>query len=216
MKRRLAKIMTGLAVGIAVALVGAWTAVGYLSTKGIEEPAHTVVEKKRGYEIREYAPYIRAEVTLEGAYRDTLYGGFRQVADYIFGNNTKSEKVAMTAPVIQEKSEKIAMTAPVIQEAGEGKNTYTVAFVMPREYTLETLPKPNNPNVAFREVPARRFAVLKFGGYATERRVERKKAQLIKSLDRDGVKAAGTALVAQYDPPWTPFYMRRNEIQVPL
>lgn len=194
--------MTGVAVGIAVALVGAWTAVGYMSTKGIEEPAHKVVDKKRGYEIREYAPYIRAEVTLEGAYRDTLYGGFRQVADYIFGNNTKSEKVAMTAPVIQE--------------AGEGKNTYTVAFVMPKEYTLETLPKPNNPNVAFREVPARRFAVLKFGGYATERRVERKKAQLFKSLGRDGVKAAGTALVAQYDPPWTPFYMRRNEIQVPL
>ncbi|NLV41691.1 MAG: heme-binding protein [Candidatus Hydrogenedentes bacterium] len=209
-------MMAGLAVGIAVALVGAWTAVGYMSTKGIQEPAYTVVEKKRGYEIREYAPYIRAEVTLEGAYRDTLYGGFRQVADYIFGNNTKSEKVAMTAPVIQEKSEKIAMTAPVIQEAGEGKNTYTVAFVMPREYTLETLPKPNNPNMAFREVPARRFAVLKFGGYATERRVERKRAQLVKSLDRDGVKAAGTALVAQYDPPWTPFYMRRNEIQVPL
>lgn len=99
MKRRLVKIMAGLAVGIAVALVGAWTAAGYMSTKGIEEPAHTVVEKKRGYEIREYAPYIRAEVTLEGAYRDTLYGGFRQVADYIFGNNTKSEKVAMTAPV---------------------------------------------------------------------------------------------------------------------
>ena len=216
MKRRLVKIMAGLAVGIAVALVGAWTALGYMSTKDIEEPAYTVAEKKRGYQIREYAPYIRAEVTLEGAYRDTLYGGFRQVADYIFGNNTKSEKVAMTAPVIQEKSEKIAMTAPVIQEAGEGKNTYTVAFVMPREYTLETLPKPNNPNVAFREMPARRFAVMKFGGYATERRVERKKAQLAEALERDGMKAAGTALVAQYDPPWTPFYMRRNEIQVPL
>ena len=216
MKRRLLKIMAGLAVGIAVALVGAWTAVGYMSTKGIEEPEYSVVEKRRGYEIREYAPYIRAEVTLEGAYRDTLYGGFRQVADYIFGNNTKSEKVAMTAPVIQEKSEKIAMTAPVIQEAGEGRNTYTVAFVMPKEYTLETLPKPNNPNVAFREVPARRFAVLKFGGYATERRVERKKAQLAKSLERDGLKGAGTEIVAQYDPPWTPFYMRRNEIQVPL
>ena len=202
MKRRLLKIMAGLAVGIAVALVGAWTAVGYMSTKGIEEPEYSVVEKRRGYEIREYAPYIRAEVTLEGAYRDTLYGGFRQVADYIFGNNTKSEKEAMTAPVIQE--------------AGEGKNTYTVAFVMPKEYTLETLPKPNNPNVAFREVPARRFAVLKFGGYATERRVERKKAQLAKSLERDGLKGAGTEIVAQYDPPWTPFYMRRNEIQVPL
>ncbi|HQL95506.1 MAG TPA: heme-binding protein, partial [Candidatus Hydrogenedentes bacterium] len=97
MKRRLLKIMAGLAVGIAVALVGAWTAVGYMSTKGIEEPEYSVVEKRRGYEIREYAPYIRAEVTLEGAYRDTLYGGFRQVADYIFGNNTTSEKVAMTA-----------------------------------------------------------------------------------------------------------------------
>jgi len=183
----------------------------------VETPEYEVLWHDGPFELRRYAGYLTASVRVTAADPGrAMSAGFAPLADYIFGNNTKSEKVAMTAPVIQEKSEKIAMTAPVIQEAGEGKNTYTVAFVMPREYTLETLPKPNNPNMAFREVPARRFSVLKFGGYATERRVERKRAQLVKSLDRDGVKAAGTALVAQYDPPWTPFYMRRNEIQVPL
>lgn len=210
------RIMGAIIAGAVVVLFGAWTVVGYTSTKDIETPQYTVVREADGYEIREYGGYIRAEVTLQGAYRETLYGGFREVADYIFGNNTGSADIAMTAPVISEKSQKIAMTAPVLQEKGSAESSYTVAFIMPRAYTMASLPRPNNPNVQLREVPPQRFAVLEFGGYATERRAQRKIERLQEALDRDGVVTAGSPIVAQYDPPWTPFYMRHNEIQVPV
>lgn len=215
-----------IAGGILVAIFGGWTAVGYSSTKDIETPKYTLIEKKKGYELREYAAYIRAEVTLEGEYRDTLYGGFRKVADYIFGNNTGSADIAMTAPVLQDqpaapKSEKIAMTAPVLQDqpatsGKEGASKYTVAFVMPSQYTLETLPKPNNAEVQLRQVPAQRYAVMKFSWYATEARAQRKIKALLERMQADGLSPAGPAMVAQYDPPWTPPYMRKNEIHIPV
>lgn len=202
------------AMGV-LALAG-WSAVGYASTKDIEEPAYTVAAEKDGYEIREYAGYIRGEVTLEGKYRETLYDGFRNVADYIFGNNTARGEIAMTAPVMQETaSQKIAMTAPVLQDQ-QGDGRYTVAFVMPSSFTMETLPRPNNPAVTLREVPRQRFAVLKFGWYATEDRAAKKIEKLKGHLTRDGLVAAGEPIVAQYDPPWTPPFMRRNEIHIPL
>jgi len=213
--RKIGFAMGILLVGIVAALFGGWTVVGYESTKGIETPKYELIEKKDGYEVREYAPYIRAEVTLNGAYKDTLYSGFRKVADYIFGNNTKKSGIAMTAPVLQDQPQKIAMTAPVLQDrSGDGK--YTVAFVMPSEYTLDTLPKPNNAEVTLREMPKQRYAVLKFGGYATEKRAQKKIDAVLDALKRDGVTPSGAPMVAQYDPPWTPPYMRKNEIHVPI
>jgi len=201
-------------------LMGAWTLVGYTSVKDIETPAYEVVAEHRNYEVRRYAPYIRAEVTLDGEYRETMYGGFRQVADYIFGGNVQQSKIAMTAPVIQEaapSSEQIAMTAPVIQEAdAEVEGRYTVAFVMPSAYTMDTLPVPKNSRVALREVPAHQVAVVSFRGYAGKGTVTRRTNKLLKAVEKDGYEVAGAVRVAQYDPPWTPPYMRKNEIQIPL
>ena len=207
--------------GVVVAvLLGTWTAVGYSSTKDIETPAYEVVREASNYEVRDYAPCIRAEVTLEGEYRETMYGGFRQVADYIFGNNAKQNKIAMTAPVVQEPaaapSEKIAMTAPVVQEPASEDGRYTIAFIMPSEYTMETLPTPKNDAVTLREVPGERVAVISFRGYATKGAVKRKTDKLLKALDKDGLQPSGAVRVAQYDPPWTPPFMRTNEIQVPI
>jgi len=202
-----------------VLLLAAWTVVGYLPTKDIETPTYRVLETKKGYEIREYEPYIVAEVTLDGSYRQSLYGGFGKVADYIFGNNTKGGAIDMTAPVLQSEkpsSEKIAMTSPVLHEESDAGGGYTIAFVMPSEYTMATLPKPNNPEVKLREVPAKRFAVLRFGGYATSGRTARKTKALVSNLARDGVKTTGKPVVAQYNPPWTPPYMRRNEIMLEI
>lgn len=216
MRRKILKVLAGLILGLIVAVLAGWTYVGYASTKGIETPAYTVVAEGKGYEVRAYAPYIRAEVTLKGGYRDTLYGGFRKVADYIFGNNTRRTEVAMTAPVLSEPapSENIAMTAPVLSEpAGDA---YTISFIMPSSYTLDTLPQPNNDQVKLHAVPETRFAVASFGGYATESRCADKTARLQEQLRADGLVAAGPPIVAQYDPPWTPPYMRRNEIQIPL
>ena len=197
-------------------LLGAWTYLGYASIKDIKEPKYEVTQTAKEYEIRLYAPQIRAEVVIDGKYRESLYSGFRKLADYIFGNNTAQVKVAMTAPVLSEKSQKIAMTAPVLQEKQEGKEAHVVSFVMPSEYTLETLPKPNNEEVMLRQVPATRYAVLRFGGYATEGRSASRIQKLQDALVRDGIKTTDAPQVAQYNPPWTPPYMRRNEILIAL
>lgn len=208
-------VMATAAILLAV-LLGAWSVIGYMDTKDIEEPVYTVVNKGAGYEIRAYAPQIRAEVVLEGSYRESLYGGFRQLADFIFGNNTTNTGIDMTAPVISEKSQKIAMTAPVLHEQNDGQDKHVVSFIMPGAYTMETLPRPNNSAVTLRQIPEQRFAVVKFRGYATEGRANRRIKNLIRALERDGIAIRGQAQIAQYNPPWTPPYMRRNEILIPI
>ena len=210
------RYLAGTAVGGLVLFFLAWSVVGYMSNKGVAEPAYMVEKQASDYEIRYYAPHLRAEVALEGGYRETLYGGFRQLADFIFGNNTASQKVDMTAPVISETSQKIAMTAPVLSETSETGNRRIISFIMPREYSLETLPRPNNPAVIIRKIDEQRLAALLFGGYATEDRANGKIRKLKAALERDGVKMTGEAQVAQYNPPWTPFWMRRNEILIPV
>jgi len=210
------KFAMGIIAIVLVGLLGAWTAVGYASTAGIETPQYTVVGKAKGYEIREYPGYIRAEITVDGPYDEAINRGFRGVAGYIFGGNTQRADIAMTAPVMTEKApKKIAMTAPVLAERAAGaEDRYTVAFVMPKEWTLATLPVPDNPDLSLREVPTTRFAVLKFRSYATDKRCKARTDSLRKALARDAVETFGEPIIAQFDPPWTPPYMRKNEIQI--
>ncbi len=205
------------AAGIVTVLLGGWILAGWLPTKGIETPKYELVSKAKGYEVRQYTSHIIAEVEVSGSYGESLNQGFRKVADYIFGNNTTKGSIAMTAPVLHEKqptSEKIAMTAPVLHEkAGEG-GTYKLAFVMPSAYTMETLPKPNNSEVTLHAVPEKRFAVRSFGGYATQAKVERETKKLLDALNRDKIAPASGPSTAQYNPPWTPPFMRHNEVMV--
>lgn len=128
-----------------------------------EEPKYILLQKSDSFELREYAPQILAEVTVEGDLDAASNQGFRLIAGYIFGQNQVSEKIAMTVPVAvepndQQKSAKIAMTAPVgiepVKSDQSSGNRWTVSFVMPSEYTLETLPKPLNAKVKIRELPA--------------------------------------------------------------
>lgn len=196
-----------------------WVIGSYLVVRTIEEPAYTVLEKKDGYEIREYAPYIMAKTTVTGNYDEATNKGFRIIADYIFGNNTKKESIATTTPVLESKaeasSEKIAMTTPVLETAGEN-NERTIAFVLPSKYTLETLPTPNNNAVTFTEVPARKVAALTFTWYATESRMEAKKALLQSYLKRDNITTAGEPETARYNPPLSMPLMLRNEVLIPV
>ncbi len=203
--------------GVIVALLGGWTLAGYLPTRNIETPKYELVSKAKGYEVRLYTPHVIAEVEVSGAYMESLNQGFRKVADYIFGNNTAKGSIAMTAPVLHEKkdaSEKIAMTAPVLHEKAGEKGTYKLAFVMPSSYTLETLPKPNNAEVSLRQVPEKKCAVRKYGGYATEGKLERETKKLLEALKRDNITATGQPVSAQFDPPWTPPFMRHNEVML--
>ena len=200
---------------IVVAILGIWMLGSYLAVRNIEEPAYTVVEKRSGYEIRAYAPYIIAETQVSGTYAQALGGGFRVIADYIFGNNTTKESISMTAPVLERRSEKIAMTVPVTTELGSDTSR-TVSFVLPSTYTMDTLPTPNNEAVTLTKVPAQTVAALRFSGYATEQRVAKKKELLLARLATDNVTIIGTEQVAQYNPPLSMPLLRRNEILIQI
>ena len=187
-----------------------WSAVA----SNVETPDYMVSSKSGNLEIREYGPTIVAEATVEGERHQAIQRGFRIIADYIFGNNLSSTKVAMTAPVIQQSSEKIAMTAPVIQQA---KGTsWNVRFVMPSKYTIETLPKPVNPQVALIEVPATRFAVIRFSGFAGQVSLDKQEALLRAFMAERSLVAASLPQYAYYNAPWTLPFMRRNEIMIEI
>jgi len=142
----------------------------------VEHPKYEVSERSGNIEIRDYAPMIVAEAEVKGERREAISKGFRSIADYIFGNNTALQKVPMTAPVTQQGSEKIAMTAPVTQEGGG--DTWRVRFIMPPKYTMETLPKPNNPAIELKEIPEKRLAVIRFSGLAEEESLKRYNKEL--------------------------------------
>lgn len=206
--------MLGYFVAGILGVIIAWIGVGVVTEHGVREPAFVVERSADGYEIRRYAPYIVAEAQVPTGTEDPLGTGFRMLFKYIGGANQGSRKIDMTAPVLREEleAEKIPMTKPVLRRQEQGVTR--VAFVLPPSYTLETAPQPTNPRIRIREIPARRLAVLRFSGYATESVVEEKRERLASLLSRDGLRPAGGFMEAFYNPPWTPPFMRRNEVMV--
>ncbi|KAK3226232.1 hypothetical protein Dsin_006094 [Dipteronia sinensis] len=195
----------------------------------VETPNYEVVQSSPDYEIRKYTPSVVAEVTYDPSqFKGNKDGGFSVLANYIgaLGNpqNTKPEKIAMTAPVITKSSsesgsEKIAMTAPVVTKGGrEGeKKMVTMQFLLPAKYgKAEEAPKPVDERVVIREEGERKYGVVKFGGVATEEVVEEKVDKLKKSLERDGFRVVGEFLLARYNPPWTLPAFRTNEVMIPV
>ncbi len=181
-----------------------------------EEPQFSILEKAPPFELRSYAPMILAEVKVEGDLEEASGQGFRLIAAYIFGQNQVSEKIAMTTPVTIEgqapKSAKIAMTSPVTIESNAGQ--WIVSFVMPSEYTMETLPKPLNSKVQLRQIPAIKRAVISFTGFYNENKVADRTLELEEWMKTKNLQAAGTPKFARYNPPWTLPFMRRNEIMI--
>ena len=179
----------------------------------IEEPKFTVLEKTPPFELRLYAPMILAEVQVGGDLDEASSQGFRLIAGYIFGQNQLSQKIDMTAPVaIEQQSAKIAMTAPVSIESHSGQST--VSFVMPSEYTLETLPKPLNPKVQIRQIPQVKRAVIQFSGFYNSQKVAEKTLELEQWMQSMNLAPVGAPKFARYNPPWTLPFMRRNEIMI--
>ncbi|WP_298331924.1 heme-binding protein [Asticcacaulis sp.] len=181
----------------------------------IEEPAYTTSQKEGLCEVRAYPSLIAAEVTVSGEREPALRAGFNLLAGYIFGSNVQKHTVAMTAPVLQApQSEKIAMTAPVIQQAvADG---WVVRFIMPVRYTLATLPKPNNPRVRLVNLPPVRVAVIRFAGRGQAGDIEARTEGLEIYMRHHKLNAIGPISMARYDPPWTLWFLRRNELMVPV
>ena len=198
-------------------LLGAVLAATLIGTDAmaVEEPSFRSVLHEGAFEVRDYPALVVAEVTVSGDQNQAANKGFRLLAGYIFGGNKRRQSIAMTAPVSEEPtSEKIAMTAPVtqIQNAGE----WVVRFTMPSAYSIETLPEPNDPKVHLRALPPTRFAVLRFSGLARKDDVAAKISELENLAGAHHLRIIGPASLAQYNPPWTLWFMRRNEVMVPV
>jgi hypothetical protein len=180
-----------------------------------EEAKYTVVKKEEAFELRNYTPHIVAEVVVEGGIDEASNKAFGRLFGYISGKNQTRRKVAMTAPVSQvPAAEKISMTAPVGQQSIGNK--WAVSFMMPASYTMETLPIPNDASVILREVPARRVASIRYTGAWSEKRYLEHKAKLETWVMKNKLKVSGEANWARYDPPFKPWFMRRNEILIPV
>jgi len=190
---------------------------GQLARAMVEKPKYEVLEERDGYEIRRFPAHIIARVAISGDAADAMNRGFSPLADYIFGENVPEKKVPMTSPVVQEPvSEKIAMTSPVVQEPGGPESTQYVSFIMPSEYTLETLPKPKSDKVELKEVPERVVAVRRFSWTGNHQQMLTHEKALREALARDGIEVSGPVLYARYDPPWTIPLFRRNEVMLPI
>ena len=196
---------------VSALLLGACSVVGVRS--GTEEPRYRTVDRIGAVEIREYGPRIAAETTVEASQLDARSEGFTRIARYIFGGNTAKSSIAMTAPVAQA-SASIAMTAPVDQSRVQGG--WTIRFFMPAQYTLDTLPVPNDPSVHLVGVPAQTMAVLRFTGARGPEAIAQRQAELMQALAPSRWRIAGAAVAWFYDPPWTLFFLRRNEVAFPV
>jgi hypothetical protein len=189
--------------------------IGVMDAMAIEEAKYKVVEKDNKFEIRDYAPHILAETFVEGDLEEAGNKAFNRLFRYISGDNRSRIKVAMTAPVSQQPmGEKIKMTAPVGQRRVQEK--WAVSFMMPASYTLKTLPEPEDPNITLRQVPARRMASVRYSGFWSEKRYLKYKSELLSWIQERGLTIVGDPIWARYNPPFTLWFLRRNEILIPV
>jgi hypothetical protein len=179
----------------------------------IEEPTFSTTIEDGAFEVREYPALLAAEVTVTGDRDTAAKDGFRQLAGYIFGANTTKESIAMTAPVMQTRAadEAAARSTAVVQD-----DVWTIRFAMPRAYSLETLPTPNNPSIRLKNLPPARFAVAKFSGRARAPEIAKRLAELRAFAAVHRLQADGPSSLARYDSPGTLWFMRRNEVLIPL
>jgi hypothetical protein len=211
-----------ISVLLSALLISACSTLGIRS--GTEQPDYAVVERLESaggaVEIRRYPPRLAAEVTVKGDEKEARSAGFRALAAYIFGGNSKRADIAMTAPVAQaptrgSRGEPIAMTAPVAQSpAGTGE--WTVRFFMPAKYDRNTLPEPTDPAIAIVELPEETLAAVRFSGPRDPAAVEAATRALQQGLDGTGWTPSGVPTAYFYDPPWTLPFLRRNEVVVPV
>lgn len=198
-----------------ITLVVALLALMVENVMGVEEAKYNVIRQQDKLEIREYDPSIVAEVIVNDDFEDASNKAFRKLFNYISGDNTGRNEIAMTAPVSQKaEPEKIAMTSPVGQrKANQG---WAVSFMMPASYTMDSIPVPDDPSVVLREIPAHRAAAIRYSGTWSEKSYKKHLARLLEWIESEDLEAAGEPVWARYNAPFTPWFMRRNEILIPI
>lgn len=184
--------------------------------RNYETPKYEVLLKEGNKEIRYYEPYIVAKTSVKGNYKEAQSTAFRILADYIFGNNEKKQKIEMTGPVFQKpdpEGEKIPMTGPVVQSPSE--KGWVMTFMIPPSYKMEDLPVPKDKRVNLETVPAKYNASIRYTWYGSKPRNEMRAKELEAWLA--GLKEyvfASPPMYAGYDPPWTLPFFRRNEMMI--
>jgi hypothetical protein len=198
-----------------------------------ETMAYEVEKKDADFEIRKYSDHILAYVDVDASFDQAMSIGFSILANYIFGNNRKRSSIEMTAPVTEEKavSERISMTTPVTEESlkesekikmttpvEEEKtgNMHRISFVMPYKFTLGTLPEPDDRRIKFEEVKEERMAALRFKGRVKEKLASKKIEEMKNWLKKNNIEPKSNFIVAQYNNPAVPGFLRRNEILVEI
>lgn len=199
---------------VIVALLMLGAAIWGPIVSNVEQARYQIVDRNDNTEIREYPSTIVTETEVSGERNEAISQGFRTIADYIFGNNTSAQKVAMTAPVTQQRVEELAMTAPVTQQ-GDGL-TWRVRFFMPAGFTIETLPRLNNPSVKLKKLSGKRFAVIRFSGVANQESLKLHTEELNRFVRGKHLNALSSPAYAFYNPPWTLPFLRRNEVMVEI
>jgi len=207
------KTLVYILVGLAIFTV---SSLGFVNpAAAIEKAKYTVLEKDDDFELRQYETQIVAETYVEGSLKDSGDDGFRRLYAYISGDNKKKQSISMTAPVGQEaSSRKIPMTAPVSQEKKNGQ--WRITFLMPGEYSLETLPEPLDERVKLKVEPGRLMAAVRYSGTWSEKGYKKNKALLEEFIENRGLVKKGPAIWARYDPPFMPWFLRRNEVLIPI
>ena len=166
----------------------------------VEKPKYQVVSSQANIEIRKYNPMIIALVEVQGERKEAIRGGFKMLADYIFGNNKSKEDIPMTAPVKQQKFQK----------------NWQISFIMPSEYNMETLPQPNNKNIGLKELPSKKYIVINFSGVILDQNITLHEEKLKKHILENEMHILSPPIYAFYNPPWTLSFMRRNEIMMEI
>lgn len=200
-------------------LVTSITIITAMPANAIDEPTYAVVQTTELFEVRQYALYLVAEVVVPGPASEAGNQGFSLLGGYIFGKNKGERKLDMTAPVTQTPvapapAVKLEMTAPVTQAASH--SGFLVQFVMPKGYTLATLPEPLDARVKLREVPGNRVAVIRFSGSWSQSTYEEQLQKLRSALLAAGMATAGEPVLSRYNSPFSLPFLRRNEIWLNL
>lgn len=219
------RILGWIAAALGIAALGGVVAAAQYRER-IEEPAHEVLASGEGFELRDYAPMIVAEVIIEGERRRATRAGFQRLAAYIFAQDRpgaergegQDEKIAMTSPVMQDQTQRIAMTSPVMQDNQDTQSAtgpWRTRFVMPAKFTMETLPE-TPADITLTKVPARRMAAVRFNGFGGKEDLTRGETELRAWMAENGYEADGKVEYAFYDGPWVPGQFRRNEVMIPV
>ena len=203
------------AVTVLLALATVWGGWAVDKAIAIEKLTYKVIEKQGEIEIREYQGYIEAQTVVNEEFTKAGNKAFSRLFDYISGKNETEKNISMTAPVNQQKTgKKIAMTAPVNQQAQQDQ--WVISFVMPKKFTMETLPKPQDDRITLVPVQAYRAAAIRYSGFWSKAGYQKHLDKLQKYMTENNLEAEGEPTWARYNSPFSLWFLRRNEVIINL